>query len=337
VKPARRDVAREVSLPCELWAWQRVAIVAKVTGYVGRVPVDRGSRVAAGDLLATISVPELEDEKRKRLADIKVAEAEIESAVANAELQSVTAKRFAALVAEHAVSVQERDEAKARELVAQARVVEERAKLAAAREQLTATETWLAYGTIAAPFTGTVMERWVHPGALVSQAERTPLFEIVDASTIRCIVDVPEADAPRVKAGATAVRVAIPELAGARAGLVVRSASALDPKTRTLRIEVDLANEKGDLIPGMFGQVALVMEKHADVWVLPSAAVARGESDAAVFVVSGGKARRVPVKLGLDDGSFVEVKEGIEPEETLAAVARGLSDGAVVQIKEEKR
>jgi RND family efflux transporter MFP subunit len=331
VKLEKHEISREIVLPVELWAWQKVSIVAKVTGYVEKVPVDRGSVVAAGDLLATVRVPELEDERRKRAADVNVAAAEVASARADLELQAATSKRYTQLVLDRAASVQEADEARARETVARARIDQAEAKLASARESLASTETWLAYATIAAPFSGTVTERLVHPGAFVSAAERTPLFEVVDRSTLRGVVDVPESDAPHVKVGVTSVRVVIPEV-GARPGVVSRAAAALDPKTRTLRIEVDLPND-GALLPGMYGHAALVLERHETALVLPRAAVSGG----AVFVVTGGKVAKRVVTLGLDDAKSVEILGGIEAADAVASRALGLQDGALVTATEEAR
>jgi RND family efflux transporter MFP subunit len=329
-KPERRDVAKETRLPVELWPWQRVALVAKVTGYVGTVAVDRGSLVKEGDLLTTVAVPELEDEKRKKTADVNVIEAEIKSARASYELQKVTAKRFENLVTENAISVQELDEARAREAVAQAAIAQAESKLVAAQESLKTTETWLSYATIASPFSGVVTERLVHPGSFVSAVERTPLFTVMDGSTIRAVVDVPEADAPRVHPGKTAARVTIPELGRTWRAVVSRSASSLDPRTRTLRIEVDLENKTGELIPGMYGEATLVLELHRDVLALPSGAVARSGSEAFVFVIGDGKAKRTAVTTGLDDGKVVEVG-GLDPGSVVAAQALGLRDGASVK------
>ncbi|HZU95126.1 MAG TPA: efflux RND transporter periplasmic adaptor subunit, partial [Planctomycetota bacterium] len=198
-------------------------------------------------------------------------------------------------------------------------------------ESLASTDTWLAYATIAAPFSGTVTERLVHPGALVSAAERTPLFEVVDRSTLRGVVDVPEADAPHVRVGKTSVRVVIPEV-GARPGVVSRAAAALDPKTRTLRIEVDLPND-GALLPGMYGHATLVLERHEAALVLPRAAVIGG----AVFVVADGKVAKRVVTVGLDDGKSVEILGGIEADVAVASRAVGLQDGAAVTATEEAR
>ncbi len=335
-KPEKRDVAKEIQLPVELWAWQRVSLVAKVTGYVGPVAVDRGAQVKERDVLTTVAIPELEDEKRKKAADVKVIEAEIRSARANHELQKVTAKRFENLVSENAISVQELDEARAREAVAEAAIAQAESRLAAAHESLKTTETWLSYATIAAPFSGVITERLVHPGSFVSSAERTPLFTVMDLSTIRAIVDVPEADAPRIKPGKTATRVTIPELGKTWRALVSRSATSLDPRTRTLRVEIDLENESGALLPGMYGQAALVLEVHQDVLTVPSAAVGR-TTESFVFVVRDGKAKRTVVATGLDDGKYVEVKSGLEPDVSVAVQARGLTDGALVKPPEAKK
>ena len=331
VSPVRTDLAREITLPVELWAWQRVSIVAKVNGYVSNVPVDRGSVAAEGALLARISAPELEDEKRNRAALVNVAQADVASARANEDLQSVTARRYAALVADHAVSVQEVDEARARAAAATAVTAQAEAKLAAAREILASTETWLAYTTIAAPFSGVVTDRWVHPGAFVSAAERTPLFEVVDASTLRAVIDVPELEAGHVRAGKTVVRLVF---AGrpARKGVVSRCSAALDARTRTLRIEVDVPNGGGELFPGMFGQAVLVLEVHEKALAVPSAAVARAGAEPFVFVIADGKARRKTVRVGLDDGKLAEVQDGLEPVDVVAAQALGLNDGAAVKV-----
>jgi RND family efflux transporter MFP subunit len=337
--PARRDVAREIALPVELWAWQRVSIVAKVTGYVAQVPVDRGSVAKEGDLLGTIYAPELEDALRKGSAEVKVAEADVTSARATLELESVTARRFASLLADRAVSVQEADEARARELVAQAAVAQAEARLASAREALATTQTWLGYTKVTAPFHGTVNDRWVHPGAFVSAAERTPLFELADASTIRAVIDVPEGDVPSVHTGETRVRVSLPALRGRPCeGVVSRSAAALDAKTRTLRIEVDLENDRGELDPGMFGQASLVLEVHKDALVVPATAIVRGSGEPSVFVVvdagdgTGHKAVRRSVRLGLEDGKVAEVLTGLEPTDQVVARGLGLVDGAPVHV-----
>jgi RND family efflux transporter MFP subunit len=337
VKPEKRDVARETQLPVELWPWQRVSLIAKVTGYVGEVPVDRGTVVKAGDVLTTVSVPELEDERRKKTADVKVIEAEIVSAKANHELQKVTAKRFENLVSENAISVQELDEARAREAVAEAAIAQAESKLAAAKESLKTTETWLSYATIAAPFSGVLTERLVHPGSFVSAAERTPLFTLMDLSTIRAVVDVPEAESPRIRPGQTGVRVTIPELGKTWTAVVSRSATSLDPKTRTLRVEVDLANETGELFPGMYGQAAVVLERHEGVLAVPSGALARGGKECWVFVVRDGKAVKTAVAPGLDDGKLVEIRSGLEADAPVASQARGLTDGALVKSPEAKK
>jgi RND family efflux transporter MFP subunit len=330
VKPEKRDLAREVQLPVELWAWQRVSLVAKVTGYVGDVPVDRGSVVKKGDVLTTVSVPELEDERRKKAADLQVIDAEIVSAKASYELQKITARRYERLVADNAISVQELDEARAKEAVAAALIAQGEQRLASARESLKTTETWLSYSTIAAPFSGVITERFVHPGSFVSAVERTPLFTVSDHSTIRAVVDVPEADAPRIVPGKTVAKVTIPELGKSWRVAVSRSATSLEPRTRTLRIELDVANPKGELLPGMYGSASLVLDLHEGVWSVPSGAVGRA-NDTFVFVVSDGKAKRTPVTLGLDDGKFVEVRGGLEPDSLIAVAARGLTDGAPVK------
>lgn len=334
-KPAKRDITRRITLPVEFWAWQRVLIVAKVTGYVGEVRVDRGSVVKGGDLLATVEVPELKDERDRVAKEIKTYEAEIASATAQHDLQALIVKRMEGLVADKAVTVQDVDEAKAKELVLSAAIDQAQSKLDAAREHLKSANTWLAYSQITAPFLGLVTDRWVHPGSFVSAAEKTQLFNFTDNSTIRAVVDVPEADCTRLKVGETAVKILLSEL-GSFDGVVSRSSAALEPRTRTRRIEVDLKNPDGLLLPGMYGQATFALEVHKDATAVPRSAIATTSQGPTVYVVSAGKAHRVPVRLGLDEGELVEITSGVSPDDVVASVALGLSDGASVTVVEPK-
>jgi len=330
--PGKRDVARRIVLPAELWAWQRVLIVAKVTGYLSAVPVDRGSAVKQGDLLATIAVPELQDERDRVAKEVETGEAELASAKAQHDLQALIVARVEGLLADKAATAQDADEARAKELVGRAAIDQATARLAAARERLKSADTWLAYSRVTAPFAGVVTDRWVHPGALVSAAEKTPLFQLTDNATIRAVIDVPEADCTRLTVGETKARIALAELGGAFEGVVSRAAAALDAKTRTRRIEVDLANEKGRLLPGMYGQATLELEVHRSALVVPRTALLATSDGPAVFVVSGGRAHRTPVQLGLEDGDAVEVVSGLAESDQVASVALGLGDGAPVTL-----
>jgi RND family efflux transporter MFP subunit len=336
VRPARRDIARELALPVELWAWQSVAIYAKVTGYISAIEVDRGSRVKEGDVLARVSVPELEDERAKRLAEVRVADSEVSSARADHELQKLLYERVYALVADRAVTQQDVDVAFARLSTAAAVTSLALAKAEAARKNLAATDTWIGYTTVRAPFTGVVTERTVHVGALVAANERTLLFNVAEDATMRAVIDVPEVSSLEVVPG-TRVRVEIAELGKPLASTVARSAQALDPRTRTLRVEADLENREHRLFPGMFGQAVFVFEVHEKALVVPAGAVARTQQGVAVFTLKDRKLRRTPVETGFDDGKFVEVLKGLGETEPVAAEAKGLADGTAAVAKGDAR
>jgi RND family efflux transporter MFP subunit len=337
VRPERRDIAREITLPVELYPWQWVALVAKVNGYVDKVPVDRGSRVAEGDLLATIRVPEFEDELRKRQAEVKVAEAEVVSAEADRTVQSLIAERATLLVPDRAATQQDADIAVAHAEVAAAALERAKARVAAAQEALAGSRTWLAYTEVRAPFAGVITERAVHPGAFVSASERTLLFRIVDSSVIRATIDVPETNAPAIRAGETEVRITIPELHDTIASIVTRSADALDPATRTLRVEADLENGGRRLLPRMYGQATVTLERRRQTLAVPETAVVLSNGrEASVFAVRGGKAARVRIRAGIDDGKFVEILDGLDPPEPVIAAARGIADGTPVRARDAK-
>jgi RND family efflux transporter MFP subunit len=333
-RPARRDVAREVTLPVDFHPWEEIDVVTKVTGYVDDIRVDRGSVVARGDLLATIYAPEYDDERRKRAADVGMVEAAVASREADAGLQRVVAERARALVPGNAGTQQDADIATAREAVAVSAVAQMQAELVSARASLRVAETWVAYTTLRAPFAGVISRRLVHPGALVSASERTVLFHLVDASTIRADVDVPEAEAPLVVPGSTAALVSVAEAGLPRPAVVSRSETAVDRATRTMRVEIDIENRDGRLLPGMFGTARLTLELHPGALTVPSGAVSRAGEAPAVFVVADGRAKRCPVQVGLDNGRVAEIVSGLAEEASVIAQAAGIVDGAPVTVAE---
>ena len=190
---------------------------------------------------------------------------------------------------------------------------------------------------VRAPYNGTVTARFVDPGALIQAAtssatQAVPLFTIMDISTLRFYINVPQEDAPLVKKG-TPVTIAISGLPEKTLkATVTRSTVALDPGTRSLLAEIDLPNPGHDLAPGMFAEVVVELRRHPDALVVPPAALVSEGSSKFVFTVEQGVARRIPVATGIDDGLWVEITSGLTGAEDVVVTGKArLSDG--VQVK----
>lgn len=207
------------------------------------------------------------------------------------------------------------------------------------RDQARAT---FGYARVTAPFEGRVSQRNVDKGHFLQPMaggnKGEPLFVVVQADTVRVFVDVPEAEAGLVRDGMEA-KVRVQSVKGKEfEGTVTRTSGVLDPKTRTLRTEIDLPNKDGTLLPGSYAYATL-MAKHEGAFTLPAAAVVTAPEGAYCFRVEGGKAVKTPLQTGLSGGGLVEVlKKQIRPgawedvtgREEVAANAAGLKDGEEV-------
>jgi RND family efflux transporter MFP subunit len=311
LKPQRRDIAYSVRLPATLSPLAQATLYAKVSGYLKAIHVDKGDSVKAGQVLAVLDDPELEQ---------RYQQAQSEHAI-----KKVTYERLANVWKENpdVIAKQDVDVAEAAYLGA-----------THALEQLA---TMVDYTNVRAPFTGVITARFVDVGALIQAAtssatQTLPLFTLMDMSTIRVYVSVPQEDAPLVKPGIPAsVRVAqFPEKN--LTGTVTRTTGVLDPATRTMLVEIHIPNKDRLLQPGMFGEAVIRLKSHRDALAIPPAALITESSGASVFVVAQGKAQKVSVKTDLDDGVWIEITEGLAGHEDVVVVGKArLRDGAPAQ------
>lgn len=196
-------------------------------------------------------------------------------------------------------------------------------------EEARSIEALFAYTKIEAPFDGVITRRHIDTGALTKAgASAEPLFVVARSDILTVVADVPELFAAEVTPG-DRVTVELQALKGkVIEGKVTRTAWALDPKTRTLRVEVDLPNPDGKLRPGLYAYATVVAEEHTDVLTVPSTAPVREKDKAICVVVVDGKAARRPVELGLSDGTRTEIVSGLEAGDTVVkANAASLVDG----------
>lgn len=317
LQPTTGEIIRYVTLPGSVRANHQATLYAKVAGYVKSVAVDRGQAVKAGEQLAQIEVPE-------RLADLKRNEAEVK--VAEIELQRLTEAQK-----------------KAPDLVLPQALDRARGALATSSAARDGTLTMLGFSKIEAPFDGIITRRFVDPGAFVpaatagSNPEGAALFTLMDFSIVRIQTGMPEIEAPLVQTGLP-VKILIEQLPGvALEGRVARFAYALDEATRTMPVEIDLPNPDGRLRPGMYASVKIGVEKHADALLIPTAALVLEKTNAFVFKLVDGKAKKTPVTVGFNDGVHVEMLKGVDAGDQIIAAGKSpLADGHVVQVSEAK-
>jgi RND family efflux transporter MFP subunit len=329
---ARRDISRKIELPVQLFPWQHTDVVAKVTGYIRTVLVDRGSHVKQGDVLATVWDPELSVELAHEQAEVVAGEKEVLALTAKRDLHQVIAARYAALIPDRAATQTQADIENADFAVTAAEAEKAKATVLALKERVRTTETLLGYTTVRAPFDGIITERFVHEGTFVEMGKGTLLFHAVQLNVLRATIDVPEASSPLVTPG-TRVSIQFSELGPEWTELTVtRSAQELDVRTRTLRVEADLSNPKERMQPGMYGQSMITLEQHKDAVTIPSAALLREGGDS-VLVVQNGVATRVPIEVGLRDDTSVEARTGLDADRTIISPVRGIPEGALVRIR----
>jgi len=323
---------RTVVLPGEILPFESVDIVARVAGYIDTLRVDRGDEVRRGDVLATLVAPEVaaqvaEARARAQAATARKVEAEAQLASATAAFEGLkTAAGTPGAVA--ALELQRAGEA----MKGAAALVEANGKAVdaatAAADAIRALEGYLQ---VSAPFAGRITQRWLHPGALVGPTTG-PLLRLEQVARLRVVVPVPE----RQFAGVALKRqleFSVPAQPGRTfSGSVARVSGSLDAKTRTMAVELDVANTDGALAPGMFPDVKWPVVPASGAVLVPATAVVTTTERTFVIRVAGGRAQWITVKKGAARGDQVEVSGAMSPGETV--VRRGsdeIRDGALVK------
>jgi RND family efflux transporter MFP subunit len=340
VHPSRATLARRLKTNATLEAFEEADLFAKVSGYLSEVRVDIGDHVKAGDVLAVISIPEMEKELAEAEAQLAVRQRALESAgrevdhgKADVALQELTLKRQESLHQGRAITDQALDEVRSKAQIARADlgVAEAKRMLAAAQVDAAAAavdkiKTLLAYSRITAPFDGVVARRLVNRGDLVqaATASRTaPLFTLERIEVMRVFCDVPESYVAHLRAGDGAVVAPIGLDGAAFQGKVARFAFRLNPETRNMRTEVDLPNPDERLYPGMYAEVVLEMDRRENALAVPATAVAKDDKGSFVLTVVAERVARTNVKTGINDGGRVEVLEGLTEDAAVVTTAKG--------------
>ena len=303
-----KTATRTIDLPAEIQPYLSVSLHAKINSYVDRVLVDRGSIVKQGELLADLSAPELKAQIAE--AQSKVQAAESEKLQADAQLaaaQSTYDRLRKAAETPGAVAGNEVILAQKQVDAAQALVHAREQASQAAVAALQSQKDLEAYLKITAPFDSVVTDRLVHPGALVGPASDSVLLVIQQISRLRVVVPVPEEDLGGISRGSS-VAFHVPAYPDrVYTGTVARIAHALDPKTRTMPVELDVQNRDGSLAPGMYPGVKWPLHREKPALYVPKTSVVTTTERTFVIRDRNGRAEWVDVKKGAADGDLVEV------------------------------
>ena len=335
---APATLTNDLVLTAEFVPYQDVDVMAKVAGYVKNIRVDIGDHVRQGGLLATLEVPELQDEMGKAIAGVSAAQANIltaEGAVKRAEAGAAIAhlsyQRILDVSTKNAglVPRQEVDVAQSHDLEASAQLASAQSELRAAKEGLTEatsersrTEAMLAYATIRAPFTGVVTKRYANTGSMIqagtaSQTQAMPIVQLAQNDLLRLIFPVPVNDAAQIRNGQQ-VSVNVVTLGKTFPGTITRYADTLQTSTRTMSTEVDVPNPKGLLIPGMYAEVRLHEASGTNVLSVPLDGVeGLGGNAESAYLVRDGKVVVVPVTTGVQTPTRVQILSGVQQGDTV--------------------
>lgn len=354
----RQDLQRDLVLSAEFRPYEEVDLHAKVAGYLKDIRVDVGDRVQAGQLIATLEIPEMTDEVAQAEAIRKRSEAELvhaqsqlmrdqsthEAAHLNFQRLDDVIKTRPGLVAR-----QEIDNAMAKDREAEAQMDSAKAAITAAEQQIRVAQaaeqrihTLQAYQRITAPFAGMITKRYADPGAMIqagtsSSSQAMPVVRLSEIARLRLVLAVPESAVSRIHVGG-AIGVRVNAVNRQIQGKVSRFSGRLQTTTRTMDTEVDVDNARGDLAPGMFAEAVVTLDRHDGALAVPVLAVAGAEDKATLLVVdSQNQLVQKEVRLGLETADRREVVSGLNDGDlVVVGKAAGLRPGQRVQPQEAK-
>ena len=317
VKAVGKTLETDSTLQAEFDPYQDILVHAKVSGYVSMIRVDIGDRVKQGELLATLEVPELQDNINKAKAGLSAMEQEVASAQADYDNQHQIYQRLEDVAKAHPnlVAQQDLDTANSKEVAALGALGAAEQHRQQARAELERLNTLAEYEKITAPFDGIITKRFADLGSLIqagtsSDTQALPLVELAQDDLLRIRFPVPEAETPLIENGLQ-VRVTVPALNETFVGKIVRFAWAISRSTRTMTTEVDVKNPHGRIKAGMYAAVKLPLSQAKNVLVVPLQALSLGDKPSVFVLSKDGKLEERFVKTGLRTATEVEVTDGL--------------------------
>jgi RND family efflux transporter MFP subunit len=322
-RPSHGANALEITLPANTQAFVDTPVYARTNGYLTRWYADIGAHVHRGDVLAAIETPELDQQ-------VQQAQSDLETAEANGQIAQITAARWQRLLAKNAVSTQEADQTSS-DLKAR------NSALTSAQANLRRLQQLQSFEKVYAPFDGVVTARNIDVGSLIqagdSDITKAQLFHIASTDKLRLFVAVPEVYASAFHNGAS-VAITTDAFPNVKfTGKMVRNAEAIDPASRTLNVEVDVANTNHKLLPGQYAFVHLPIPAVASSTTLPSNVLLFRREGLRVGVVRKNHVELMPVVVGHDYGAKVEIISGLTVhDEVVLNPSDSLTQGQRVHV-----
>ncbi len=306
VQPKPAAPAQEIILPGNMQPFISSPVYARTDGYLKKWYFDIGAHVKAGQLLATIQSPEIDEQ-------LSQARSTLATAQANLNLAEITKTRYEAMFQKHAVAQQDRDNAEGTYSANKAMVD---ADMANVRHY----EALVSFEKVYAPFDGVITARNTDIGDLInsgsSSTPKTDLFHIAQTGTVRVYVNVPEEYSRGIKPGATEAEIALAEFPGQKfPGKVVRTAEAINGTTRTLLTEIDLPNPGNTLLTGSYAEVHLHIPSANSTFLIPVSTLIFRSEHLQAGVVRNGKVELADITPGHDYGSDIEVVAGLRADD----------------------
>ena len=329
IQPKQGAPSQEIVLPGNIQAFVDAPIYARTNGYIKRWYFDIGSHVKEGQLLAEIDSPEVDQQLSQSQADLGTA-------TANLHLSQITADRFADLIKQDAVSQQDTDNATS-DLASKSTAVK------SAQANVDRLKQLVSFEKVYAPFDGVVTARNTDIGQLIDSGaaggQARSLFQIAAINKLRVFISVPQIYSQAAVPGLTA-DLTFTEFPGRRfQGKLVRTSRSIDPTARTLNVEVDVDNSKGELLPGAYTEVHLKLKDGIPTMTVPvSALLFRREGLRVAIAKSDNTAELQPVTLGRDFGDFAEITTGLTGQERIIAnPPDSIIDGERLNVQSEKQ
>lgn len=324
VVPKRGEPAQEIILPGNIQPFIASPMFARIDGYLKKWYFDIGAHVKAGQLLAIIEAPEVDQE-------LEQARSTLASAQANLDLAEITRARYTAMFEKHAVAEQLRDNAIGTYNADKAIVDADKASV----QRYAA---MVSFEKVYAPFDGVITARNTDIGDLINSGSnatpRTDLFHISQTDTLRVYVNVPEEFSRGIQPGQTQADIVLAEFPGRKfAGKLVRTADNINVTTRTLLVEIDVANPEGTLFSGSYAEVHLKVPAQSPTWLIPANTLLFRTKDLQVGVVQDQKVVLRNITAGRDLGNEMEVVAGLNGnDQVIVNPSDSLVSGQPVQI-----
>jgi len=348
-----KPISRQLTVSSELVPFQEIDVYAKESGYVRDINVDYGSRVKKGDVMAILEIPELEQliaqdsaAIQKATDQVTHAQKEVNLFKAQYNVAHLQYTRLKSVAESHAglVAQQEVDNNQGKDLASEAQVEAGESALLAAQSQLEQAkakkeqdQALFAYTRLTAPFDGVVTQRFANQGTLMqagtnSSTQAMPLVRLSEDDVFRLVIPVAESYVRYIKIG-DIVQVRVPSLDKSFPGKVKRFSSDVAAETRTMHTEVEVLNPSHVLLPGLYAEATITLERKNSALVVPMQALSQTGNTATVFVVDmNNRLQSRKVSIGLQAANDAEVLTGLnEGDRVVVSDRSGLKAGAEVQ------